>query len=265
MYIPQHLQNSGFLHSISGRADFSFLQNRRGKTTPVLLFLKLDSDTIPLMNTIPPSNLPLRVMGIVGSLRPGSFSRMATTLALEGAREFGAQTELLDLNDFDLPFCDGKKPDHLLPANVIHLRETVRSAQGIILATPQYHGSFSGVLKNALDLMGFTEFEGKMIGLVGVAGGSTGAMDALNSLRAIGRALHAWVVPEQVSIAESHHQFNSDGSVKDPRLDARLREVGHQVAKYAWLHSSEKFMEFLELYERAPFNPGAAGENQEQT
>ena len=63
-----------------------------------------------------------------------------------------------------------------------------------ILATPEYHGGSSGVLKNALDLMGFDEFEGKMVGLVGVSGGRMGAVDALNTLRNIGRALHAWVV-----------------------------------------------------------------------
>ncbi|GAB4578658.1 MAG: NAD(P)H-dependent oxidoreductase [Anaerolineales bacterium] len=211
------------------------------------------------MNIHPSS--PLQVVGLAGSLRPGSLTRFATHIALEGAQEFGAQTELLDLNDFNLPFCDGKKPDALLPEGVRQLRAKIRGSQGIILATPQYHGSFSGVLKNALDWMGFAEFEGKMIGLIGVAGGSTGAMDALNGLRAIGRALHAWVIPEQVSIAESRNQFNPDGSVKDPRLDARLREVGHQVAKYARLHNSEKFMEFLEMYERAPINPGAMRDN----
>lgn len=203
------------------------------------------------------SPVPLRIVGLPGSLRPVSFSRMATQIALKGAEELGARTELLNLHDFKLPFCDGKKPDLEWPAGVRQLREKIRAAHGVILATPQYHGSYSGVLKNALDLMGFEEFEGKMIGLIGVAGGSTGAMDALNSLRAIGRALHAWVIPEQVSISESRHQFNPDETLKDARLDRRLREVGRQVARYALLHNSERFLEFLKMWERAPFNPGA--------
>jgi multimeric flavodoxin WrbA len=61
----------------------------------------------------------------------------------------------------------------------------VRAAQGIILATPEYHGGYSGVLKNALDLMGFEEFEGKVRGLVGVSGGGMGAFGSLNNLRAV--------------------------------------------------------------------------------
>ena len=59
------------------------------------------------------------------------------------------------------------------PPGVGKLREEVRAAEGIILGTPEYHGGFSGVLKNALDLMGFDEFEGKMMGLVGVSGRKT--------------------------------------------------------------------------------------------
>ena len=73
-----------------------------------------------------------------------------------------------------------------MPPDVARLRSTVKRCHGLILGTPEYHGSFSGVLKNAIDLMGFEEFEGKMIGLVGVAGGAMGALSALASLRTIG-------------------------------------------------------------------------------
>ena len=67
------------------------------------------------------------------------------------------------------------KDDTGYPDDVFRLRTEVKEAEGVILGTPEYHGSFSGVLKNALDLMGFDEFEGKMIGLVGVSGGRMGA------------------------------------------------------------------------------------------
>ena len=70
------------------------------------------------------------------------------------------------------------------------------------------------MLKNALDLMGFDEFEGKMIGLVGVSGGAMGAFEALNSLRNIGRALHAWVVPEQAAVPEAGRYSNASGAIR---------------------------------------------------
>jgi FMN reductase len=137
----------------------------------------------------------LRIVGICGSLRQGSYTRLALEVALRGAEEVGARTQLLDLRDYDLPMCDGRRDHSSYPEGIFRLRKEVQSAQGIILGTPVYHGSFSGVLKNTLDLMGFREFEGKMIGLVGVSGGRIGAVGALSTLRTIGRTLHAWVIP----------------------------------------------------------------------
>jgi NAD(P)H-dependent FMN reductase len=197
-----------------------------------------------------------KVIGISGSLRNESHTRKATEIALKGAKTIGVQTRLIDLKQYDLVFCDGKEDERSYPEDVFRLRDEVRQAQGIILATPEYHGSFSGVLKNALDLLGFDEFEGKMIGLVGVSGGRMGAFSALNSLREIGRALHAWVIPEQASIPQAWDAFNPDGSLKDEGLENRVAEVGCQVARYASLHSSKKAQEFLNLWECAPENPG---------
>ena len=131
----------------------------------------------------------IRVVGLSGSLRDGSYTRLAVQIALRGAAELGAETRLLDLRDYELPFCDGRVDEATCPPDVLRLRRDLRAAQGIILGTPEYHASFSGVLKNALDLMGFDEFEGKMLGLVGVSGGRLGAINALNSLRMVGRAL----------------------------------------------------------------------------
>src|SRR5579862_5781169 len=98
----------------------------------------------------------LRVVGICGSLREQSYTRMALAVSLQGAKEAGAETQLMDLRDYDLIFCDGGDTEEL-PAGVLRLCEDVKNAKGIILATPEYHGGYSGVLKNALDLMGFDE------------------------------------------------------------------------------------------------------------
>jgi FMN reductase len=196
------------------------------------------------------------VAGICGSLRRDSYTRRAVRIALRGAQEVGAETRLIDLRDYHLVFCDGNEDESTLHEDVFKLRREISQAQGIILGTPEYHGGFSGVLKNALDLMGFDEIEGKMIGLVGVSGGSLGAANALNSLRTIGRALHAWVVPEQVSIPKALSVFDDSGTLKDGALEERLKAVGRQVARFAYLHTSEKAREFLKAWEEAPMNPG---------
>lgn len=198
------------------------------------------------------------VVGICGSIRSGSYTRLAVQIALQGAQEVGVQTRLIDLKDYHLVFCDGKEDESTFPEDVFKLRREVSQAGGIILGTPEYHGGVSGVLKNALDLMGFDEIEGKMIGLVGVSGGALGAVHALNSLRAVGRALHAWVIPEQASIPEAWKVFDESGNLKDSDLEKRVKEVGRQVARFAYLHTSEKAQEFLRAWEGAPVNPGGA-------
>jgi NAD(P)H-dependent FMN reductase len=194
------------------------------------------------------------VVGICGSLRLGSYTRMAVNAALRGAAEAGARTQLLDLVEYDLGFAG--RGDQNDPESVVRLRRQVRESDGIILGTPEYHGSFSGVLKNALDHMGFTEFEGKMVGLVGVSGGQMGAFDALNSLRNVGRALHAWVVPEQASVPEAWKVFDDSGQVKDAETAERLLTVGRQVARFARLHKCAAAADFLKGWEAAPVNPG---------
>ena len=198
----------------------------------------------------------IKVVGICGSLRRGSYTRMALAVALRGAAETGASTQLLDLAEHALIFAG--REGEAEPESVAALRRKVKEADGIVLGTPEYHGSFSGVLKNALDLMGFSEFEGKMIGLVGVSGGKMGAFDALNSLRNIGRALHAWVVPEQASIPEAWNVFDDAGHIKDKAIEERLLIVGRQVGRFARLHKCAEAQEFLKRWEAAPVNPGGA-------
>jgi NAD(P)H-dependent FMN reductase len=198
----------------------------------------------------------IQVTGISGSLRAGSYTRRAVESALQGAAESGAETRLIDLNDYNLSFRVGKD-EAGDTSGVSRLREQIKQADGIILGTPEYHGSLSGVLKNALDLMGFDEFEGKMIGLVGVSGGHMGAFDALNTLRNIGRALHAWVIPEQASVPEAWKVFTEDGKIADPQLEKRLKEVGRQVARFARLHKCENALDFVRDWQKAQPNPGA--------
>jgi len=196
------------------------------------------------------------VVGLSGSLRVGSYTSMAIYIALQGAQEVGVKTEFIDLKKHNLAFCDGRNDEASYPEDVINLKRTVAKAQGIILGTPEYHGGLSGVLKNAIDLMGFDEFEGKMIGLIGVSGGTMGAANALNSLRNVGRALHAWLIPEQVSIGEAWKVFDKTGTMKDKNLEERVKEVGRRVARFAYLHTSEKSQEFVRAWEEAPLNPG---------
>jgi FMN reductase len=190
------------------------------------------------------------VVGLAGSLRPGSATQMAVRSALLGAEKVGARTQLLDLASYDLPFL-GRDQEPTKRTAVERFLGDLRGADGIILGSPEIHGSLSGVLKNALDLADRHEFEGKMLGLIGVAGGRMGASDTLSHLRAIGRSLHAWVVPAQVSIGAADKAFDPRGEPVDPDVRDRLQTIGKQVAHFAWLHKCENHLQFVKEWEVA--------------
>ena len=176
-----------------------------------------------------------RIVGICGSLSARSTTRRALVLALEAAREAGAQTQLLDLRELKLPFAGSDwSPDEWPDA--IQMAAAIRGAHGLVWATPEYHGSFSGVLKNALDLCGIEDFEGKVVALLGVAGGQIGAIQALSHLRGVARQLHAWALPNQVSIARSFGAFDDEGRLKDEKMAQSIENLATELVKWSVVH-----------------------------
>lgn len=162
----------------------------------------------------------VKIVGIAGSLRPGSYSQQALRVVEQRLVALGAEVEIIELRSLNLPFCDGSDeyPDY---PDVAKLSQALKQADGIILATPEYHGSVSGVLKNALDLMGFEEFSNKVTGLISVLGGQSNS-NALNDLRTIMRWVHAWTIPEQVAIGQAWKAFSEDGTLLDQNLSQRI-------------------------------------------
>ncbi len=176
------------------------------------------------------------ILGVSGSLGRDSATRGALDAALVGASRKGAEVRVVDLRDIDLPFCDGR-PSDAYPASVQAWRLAVRDADGIIFASPEYHNSLTGSLKNAIDLLDREDMRGTMCGIVGVAGGSQGAGHTVSALRTILRAFGAWVVPLQVSIANAAQAVAPDGSVADQTIRERLEQLGEEVAHFAGLHA----------------------------
>jgi len=200
----------------------------------------------------------VRVSALCGSLRAESYTRKTLAIALEGAKREGAITKMLDLRDYELVFCDGSD-DEAYPPDVARLRADIKASDGLIVGSPEYHGCFSGVLKNALDLMRFDEMQGKMIGLLAVSGGPLGSLIGLTSLREVGRSLRAWVIPEQVVVPEAWKHFREDGTLVSPKMEDRLIDLGRQVARFAHLHKSGNAKDFQRVWEQAVQNPGGDG------
>lgn len=173
----------------------------------------------------------VKIVGITGSLRSGSHSYQALSEAVKRVEALGGEVELLDLRSLNLPFCNGEDdyPDY---PDVEKMRTLVKEADGLILATPEYHGSVSGVLKNALDLMSFEHLDGKVVGLISVLGGQSNS-NALNDLRVIMRWVHSFVIPEQVAIGQAWKAFDADGKLVDETLAKRLDDFTKSLVNYS--------------------------------
>jgi FMN reductase len=171
----------------------------------------------------------VRIVGIGGSLRPDSYSQLALNIAAQRLEALGVSVEILDLRTLNLPFCNGGD-DYSDYPDVERISKTVREADGLILASPEYHGSVSGVLKNALDLMGFEEFSGKVTGLISVLGGQPNS-NALNDLRLIMRWVHAWVIPEQIAIGQAWKAFDAEGNLVDEALSKRFDQFAQSMVE----------------------------------
>jgi FMN reductase len=169
----------------------------------------------------------VKIVGIGGSLRPGSYTQLALKIAAQRVEALGAEVEILDVREMQLPFCTGAKEYPEYP-DVEKLRDTVTNADGLILATPEYHGGVSGVIKNTLDLMSFDHLGGKVTGLISILGGQSNS-NALNHLRLSMRWVHGWVIPEQIAIGQAYSAFTPEGKLVDEKLSQRFDQFAQSL------------------------------------
>ena len=181
------------------------------------------------------------VVALCGSLRAESYTRRALRIVIDAAADAGASVDLVDLNEFDLPVYDADAND---AGDADALRERVGQADSVVLGTPVYHGSYSSVVKTALDYCGFDEFENTTVGLLCVSGGSF-PITSLDHLRSVCRALNAWVVPHQVALPEARNKFDGDHLVDDGD-EERVRTLGRRVVEYATIEPDPACLESTE-------------------
>jgi len=181
------------------------------------------------------------VVGVAGSLRDGSYTRIVVERALDASRETGATTALLDLREYDLPVFDA---DDREAGDAPELTRTIREADSILLGTPVYHGSYSAPLKNALDYCGFDEFENKTVGLLAVAGGGF-PITPLEQLRSVCRALNCWVIPHQAALPRARESIE-DGRITDEGIDERVARLGEEAVQYANIEPDPPCLESTE-------------------
>lgn len=174
----------------------------------------------------------MKVLGINGSPRNTGNTATLVQNVLEGAQRQGATVELLNVSDYTLPFADGRlNNDDSYGPVVQSLRKKVAEADALVIGTPEYHGGYSGSLKNFLDLNCIQNFKNKWVALVGAAGGRMGAESALTQLRTVMAKLEAFTLPLQTSVGKL--DLDAQGKVSNELVLQRLKNMGQDLVKQA--------------------------------
>jgi len=181
------------------------------------------------------------VVGIGGTTRAVSSTDRALRLALQAAEDAGARTFL-----FGGAFLSHLP--HFAPENrerneeQRQMVEMVRRADGLIIASPGYHGGVSGLVKNALDLLEDLRederpyLDGRAVGCVAVSAGWQAAVSTLAALRSIVHALRGWPTPLGATLNTAQPIFDSTGACTDPKVAEQLAIIGQQVVAFAQRH-----------------------------
>lgn len=172
----------------------------------------------------------IKIVVITGSVRPNNNTcKAAALVADELGKQTGITAEVIDAAHWKLP-PPGVKDESQITAQ---LQAQVSSATGVILATPEYHGSASSIMKLFIENLGFPSvLSGKPVALIGVAAGAIGAIKALEHLRSICSHVGAIVLPGPVSVAHVHKVFDAEGRCLDEKTEGRIRGVATNMTDY---------------------------------
>ena len=177
----------------------------------------------------------MRILGIAGSLRQGSYNRSL----LRAARELLPEgVELVEYEIGTLPFYDGDVEAAGDPESVVELKQAIRDADALLIATPEYNRGVPGVLKNAIDWASRpplgSPLTGKPVAIMGASTGRGGTARAQEQLRAALEFSRANVLEQpEVLVPEAFMRFDERGDLVDSGIRAELAELLDTLVRVA--------------------------------
>jgi NAD(P)H-dependent FMN reductase len=179
----------------------------------------------------------INILGVAGSMRQESFSTLGLKMVLEEAKKYGSELHLLDLRDINLPLYDPGAPSSNGPSfnnsnNVLEkITTALKWADALVLASPDYHGSMSGTLKNFLDYF-WEDFAGKTFGYI-IASHEKG-LTVADQMRTAVRQCYGWSMPYNISI-NGEKDFDSEGNLVNSALVKRIKMLARDLVTYGAL------------------------------
>jgi chromate reductase len=168
----------------------------------------------------------VRILGIAGSLRKDSYNRAALRNAQKLLPD-GAALEIFELDGIPAYNQDEEQNP---PRRVVELKERIRAADAVLIATPEYNYSVPGVLKNAIDWAsrpyGDSAWNGKPVAILGASVGLFGSARAQYHLRQMFIFLNMYAVNQpEVMIGTAQHRFDEHGNLTDEQSKKLLRQL----------------------------------------
>jgi len=177
--------------------------------------------------------MTLKVLGVGSSMRHGSFSTETLKIILNKVNKNGGDTRLLNLYSNPLPMYTAEYNEKL--SGIKHAVELVNWADALVLATPDYHGSMAGSLKNFLDYF-WAEFAGKTFGYL--CSSHEKGLTVMDQMRTAIRQCYGWSLPYGISI-NSNQDFNADREIINVQLLGRLESFARDLVVYGSLISNQ--------------------------
>jgi NAD(P)H-dependent FMN reductase len=177
--------------------------------------------------------MTLKVLGVGSSMRQDSFSTETLKIILNKVNKNGGDTRLLNLYSNPLPMYTAEYNEKL--SGIKHAVELVNWADAIVLATPDYHGSMAGSLKNFLDYF-WAEFAGKTFGYL--CSSHEKGLTVMDQMRTAIRQCYGWSLPYGISI-NSNQDFNTDREIINVQLLGRLESFARDLVVYGSLISNQ--------------------------
>jgi FMN reductase len=177
------------------------------------------------------------IVAVGGTLRPNSSTEWAMRHVLSVSQRIGARIKLISGPLLQLPLYQPENPERGAGARL--LVAELALADGIIIGSPGYHGSISGLVKNALDYAEDLRtdarpyFSGRAVGCIATAGGWPGAINTLSALRDIVHALRGWPTPLGAAINSAESVFDDEGKCLVPRVAQVLDLMAEEVMSFA--------------------------------
>lgn len=178
----------------------------------------------------------MNVLAFAGSTRPESWNKRLIRLGEAELQRLGVTVDHFELTAENVPvFLDDLVQAGRIPPVVLDLKERVRKADGVLIATPEYNYSIPGPLKNLLDWLSRppkdNPFKGKVVAQLGATPGPGGTIQAQNALRhVVGVSLFAWVVPGPAcTFSKIADAIGADGQLKE---DSDKKKLGDYLQRF---------------------------------